>query len=440
MTFAWLKRYAPRSLYGRAALILLTPVIVIQLVVAIVFIQRHYEDVTEQMSRSVALELGYILRQIEISPTATAGLMQVAELAKALNLVITLPDESPPMGDKRRFYDLSGRVVIVTLRGDLPTLERTDLTGSDKHVHLYFETTAGPVRIDVPRFRVSASNPHQLLVLMAGVSLLMTVIAFLFLRNQMRPIRRLARAAEAFGRGRVVPYWPSGATEVRAAGQAFLNMRNRIERQIEQRTVLLSGVSHDLRTPLTRLKLGLSMMDEGPDTDELLGDVRDMEAMLASFLDFVQLDSLDDPEPVSPGDLIETLARGAQRAGQSLSVVGDLPNETVLLRPAAVRRALENLINNGVRYGTRVELSCILSERAVVFRVEDDGPGIDPAVRDEALKPFTRLDAARGQNRGGNVGLGLSIAMDIARQHGGTLRLDTSTRLGGLCADLVLAR
>src|SRR5690606_30315686 len=157
-----------------------------------------------------------------------------------------------------------------------------------------------------------------------------------------------------------------------AAGQAFLDMRNRIEQQIEQRTVMLSGVSHDLRTPLTRLKLGLSMLEETPDIADLQGDVRDMEMMLDSFLNFAQLDSLDDPEPVDPSEMMETLARGAARAGQDVQVIGPCPAGPVMLRPMAVRRALDNLIGNAVRFGNHVELSCSVTDREVVFSVEDD--------------------------------------------------------------------
>ena len=439
MTFSWLKRYAPRSLYGRAALILLTPIISIQLVVSVVFVQRHYQDVTEQMSRNVALELRYIQEQIE-SDQSTGVPAGVIALADALRVDMSMPDPAPVVADRRRFYDLSGRIIIATLRQDLPGVTGIDLIRDKKQVHLTLNTAPGPLGLQFPRSRMSASNPHQLLVLMTGVGFLMSVIAFLFLRNQIRPIRRLAEAAQAFGRGHSVPYRPSGATEVRAAGSAFLGMRNRIERQIEQRTVMLSGVSHDLRTPLTRLKLGLSMLDDGPDTAELLGDVRDMEAMLDTFLDFARLDSLDDLEQVVPADLLEAAAEGAGRAGHRVCVIGPAVATPVMLRPMALRRALDNLVNNAVRHGTRIELSCQISERAVVFTVEDDGPGIVPEARERAMQPFTRLDDARSQNVGGSVGLGLSIALDIARQHGGTLRLDRSERLGGLRADLVLAR
>ncbi|WP_099827158.1 ATP-binding protein [Oceaniglobus indicus] len=437
MNFSWLKRYAPRSLYGRAALILLTPIITIQLVVSIVFIQRHYEDVTVQMTRSVALELD-VIRDAVARPAGGAD--DASSLARALGLTLTVPAASVPTTDRRRFYDLSGRKVIDTLREQMTGVTGIELTETNKRVLLGMTTALGPATVSIPRGRVSASNPHQLLVLTAFVSFLMTVIAFLFLRNQMRPIKRLAVAAEAFGRGRHHPYRPGGATEVRAAGAAFLDMRNRIERQIEQRTLMLSGVSHDLRTPLTRLKLSLSMLEDDTERDAMERDVRDMEAMLDTFLDFARSESLDDAEPVDPGALLDDIVAQAARLGQNVVIATAPTGAEVTLRPVAVRRALQNLVGNAVRHGTRAEISCVLSDRAVVFSVEDDGPGISPEARDEAIKPFSRLDRARNLNTGGNVGLGLSIAIDIARQHGGTLRLDRSERLGGLKADLVLAR
>ncbi|WP_102109306.1 ATP-binding protein [Oceaniglobus roseus] len=440
MTFAWLKRYVPRSLYGRAALILLTPIITLQLVLTIMFVQRHYEDVTVQMTRAVALELAYIQRRVDAAAAEGRDPEEVRRLARALRLTLTLPDPDAPMADRRRFFDLAGRKVIDTLHENLRGLSGADLIRSDSHAVVGFETGLGPMSVGIPRSLVSASNPHQLLVLTGGVSVLMSLIAFLFLKNQIRPIRRLAEAAEAFGRGRDHAYRPSGATETRAAGAAFLDMRNRIERQIEQRTIMLSGVSHDLRTPLTRLKLGLSMLDEDAEVEAMLGDVRDMEAMLDTFLDFARSDSLDDAEAVEPGEILKSLVAQADRVGQNVTVAALPGAGKVVLRPLAVRRALENLVGNAVRYGSRAELSCVVSERAVVFSVEDDGPGIPPDAREEALRPFSRLDRARSQNRGGGVGLGLSIAFDIARQHGGTLRLDRSARLGGLRADLVLAR
>ena len=298
------------------------------------------------------------------------------------------------------------------------------------------------MRVAFSRYRVTASNPHQLLVLMIFTSFLMTLIAYAFLRNQLRPMTRLAVAAEAFGKGRSVPYRPRGANEVRAAGRAFLDMRARIERQIEQRTLMLSGVSHDLRTPLTRLKLGLAMLDDEAEAAPLLRDVDDMERLLDAFLSFARGDAPEDPEATDPRGLVGQVVENARRAGQDVTLVAAEGQQggTAMLRPRAVTRALENLVGNAVRYGSRAEVRLVLTERSVRITVEDDGPGIAPDRRDEALRPFTRLDAARNQDRGGGVGLGLTIAADIARSHGGRLTLGRSEAMGGLKAELLLAR
>jgi len=294
--------------------------------------------------------------------------------------------------------------------------------------------------VTVDRARVSASNPHQLLVLMLVTSALMTFIAYLFLRNQLRPIKLLGDAAAAFGKGRQMAYRPRGALEVRAAGMAFLDMRGRIERQIEQRTLMLSGISHDLRSPLTRLKLGLSLLPEDDDTKALLQDVGDMSRLVDEFLAFVRGDATETPEHTDPVALAQRAVENAQRMGQAITMTDNAGQEQVRLRPVAVMRALENLIGNAVRYGSLARISVSLTDRTVKFTVEDDGPGIPKDRRDEAVLPFARLDGARDPNKGGGVGLGLSIAADIARSHGGTLRLGESEALGGLKAELVLAR
>ena len=439
MLSRWIKNVMPRGLYGRAALILILPIVTIQLVVSIAFIQRHFEDVTRQMTENVVQDVALILDRVNRAPDLAAAEAQAAEFAGPLSLAVTLPAPVAE-GDSRVFYDLSGRVVIATLRGTFPTIGAIDLYDL-KTVRITLGTEYGPMQVELPRRRVSASNPHQLLVLMLVTGLLMTTIAFIFLRNQIRPIRRLAVAAEAFGKGRVVAYRPTGATEVRAAGNAFLDMRARIERQIEQRTLLLSGVSHDLRTPLTRLKLGLSMLDPDEEVEALRRDTAEMEGLLDSFLSFVRDEAQDEaPVTTDPVALLRTVVEDARRGGQNVSLHAVEGAGTAPLREIAVRRALANLIGNAVRYGTRAEVSVAISDRALRFSVEDDGPGIPKERREEAMRPFTRLDRARNQNLGTGVGLGLAITADIARGHGGTLRLTDSERLGGLRADLVLAR
>ncbi|RWR32486.1 HAMP domain-containing protein [Sinirhodobacter populi] len=448
MNFGWLKQVMPRGLYGRAALILIVPVITIQLVVSVVFIQRHFDRVTRQMTESMLREIVLVTDRIDHAPTLGAAREAILDLSEPLGLTVALPDTTPRDidTDMRRPLDLTGIVVIDTIRNAIPGLRSIDLRDGSR-VTLHVQSRWGMMRISFPRDRVSASNPHQLLVLMVGVSILMTVIAFIFLRNQLRPIHRLARAAEAFGKGHSVPYHPSGATEVRTAGRAFNDMRARIERQIEQRTLMLSGISHDLRTPLTRLRLGLSMLPDDPDTREDIAamerDVDEMGKMINAFLDFSREGALqDDPEPTDICDFVTRIVGDANRVGNPVTLAScPAPGSAVLqLRPDAIRRALENLLGNAARYGSRAEVTVTLTPKTVRITVEDDGPGIPPAQREEALKPFTRLDPARNQDRGQGVGLGLAIAADIARRHGGTLKLGSSTRLGGLSVEMILPR
>jgi two-component system osmolarity sensor histidine kinase EnvZ len=439
MNFKWLKRYMPRSLYGRAALILLVPIVTTQLVVSVVFVQRYYEAVTVQMTTSVVHELEYLLRQINAAPDVETAANRLAGLQEPLAMEITLP--AIDAGQERRaFADLSGRAMIKTLRGGVEGVKAVDLLGNDDLVQIWIETRFGDLKVVFDRLRVSARNPHQLLVLMLFTGILMTMIAIIFLRNQLRPIKRLAAASEAFGKGRVVPFHPTGAIEVRAAGNAFLAMRGRIERQMEQRTMMLSGVSHDLRTPLTRLKLGLSMMEEGEDTTDLLKDVDDMEGLLDGFLDFARGDAGEEPQEIDPLELVRQAVSNAHRAGKAVELGMVSGEGKMMLRPKVVLRAVENLIGNAVRYGSRAVVSVVMTDRTLVISVEDDGPGIAAKDRDEALKPFSRLEPARNQNKGSGVGLGLSIALDVARAHGGSLRLGESETLGGLKVDLVLAR
>lgn len=437
MYFAWLKRYMPRSLYGRAALILVLPVVTLQLVVSVVFIQRHFEGVTEQMSRSVALELRYLLDEMQGHPTEARALDAVRDIARNLRYNVTFVEQSQvPEDTVRRWYDFSGIVVKRTLEERLEELTIIAMP-DDWDIFAYVDTQLGPARIDFDRPRVSASNPHQLLVNMLFFGILMTIIAYIYLRNQLRPITRLGRVAEAFGRGQTLPYHASGAVEVRAAGNAFLSMRARIERQIEQRTMMLSGVSHDLRTPLTRLKLGLSMLED-EDRAPLERDVEDMQRLLDEFLNFARGSSEGEQELCDPVALTRAVVDDAIRMGTKVRFIKAQEGPEAMLNSLSIRRALENLIGNAVRYGTNAEVSVLRSEKTVIFRVEDDGPGLPKEQYGAAVRPFVRLEPARNQDKGTGVGLGLAITNDIARAHGGTLRFGKSQSLGGLRAEIVI--
>lgn len=418
MAAQFLKTTLPRGFYGRAALILIVPIITIQLVVSVMFLQRHFEDVTLQMSRNLTRDLSLVLQEPQFAPA----------------LEIALRPQAGPDTDSRFFYDLSGRVVMRHLYDAFPAITGIDLRTDDDVVRLGLNGQ----EIEFARQRVSASNPHQLLVLMVVTSLVMTLVAFLFMRNQIRPLRRLARAAEAFGRGRSEEYWPAGATEVRAAGTAFLDMRNRIERHIEQRTLLLSGVSHDLRTPLTRMRLELSMM-EGDDVEGLRHDVDEMAQIIDTFLAFAREGSEAEAVPTDAVALARQVVRGFDRMGQQIDVTAPAHPAIAPMQTIAVTRALENLLRNAFKYGMRVRLCVQDAPGALRFVVEDDGPGIPADRRTEMTRPFKRLDDARSESKG-SVGLGLAIVTDVARAHGGTLVLDASADLGGLRAELVLPK
>ena len=408
-----LRRWLPRSFYARAALILIVPVVAIQLAVAVMFLQRHYEDATVQMTSNMAREITLVRAR--------------PELGEPLEIAFV----DPPDAMMTRFWDLSGRAMRDTLMSRFPDLVTIDTRTDRKKVRLGFADGTG---LMFSRNEVSTANPHQLLVLMFGTAILMTAVSFLFMRGQIRPIRRLARAAQAFGRGQMTDYRPSGATEVRAAGMAFLDMRARIDRHIEQRTLLLSGVSHDLRTPLASMKLELSMMDSA-EAQALADDVDAMERIIDTFLDFARESATDERTRTEVLSLVrEAVAMAAP--GRDLRVTG-IPVEADIF-PDGMRRAVANLVKNALRYGVEVRVSMQLATSSIVIVVEDDGPGIARKDHMEAMRPFARLDAARS-NTSGNVGLGLSIVRDVARAHGGALRLGVSD-LGGLKAEIVVPR
>lgn len=429
-----LRSYLPKSLYGRAALILIVPIVTIQLFVSIAFIQRHFEGVTEQMTAGIVLELNLL------DLAAQSGGIAFAQAAgEPLGLKVA-PASAEPLRDQRWFWDFSGRVVQNVLRQGVKNLQAVDVLSADRGVMVRLGSGADAMDVLIDRRRVSASNPHQLLVIMVIASLLLTLIAFVFLRNQLRPIKKLAQAAEAFGRGTNLPYRPRGAEEVRAAGAAFMEMRARIERQIEQRTMMLSGVSHDMRTPLTRLRLELEMFDPSPEVDAMLQDLEEMNRMLDAFLAFARGDATEQPALIDPTELVDGVVGRALRSGLRVSRVPGPPCPPVKMRPDSMARAIENLVNNAGRHADRAEISIYWTQTYLTISVEDDGPGIPADQREAAARAFTRLDSARSQNQGGSVGLGLAIATEVAHAHGGSLRLGDSSRLGGLKAELIIAR
>ena len=424
----------PKRLYWRAAFILLFPVIFLQLIVSVVIIKRHFEGVTEQMTGTVASQIKLIASTVEAAEIDAA-----IELSEALDMKLLAIESDSSIGlNSKRFYDVSGIVVIRELY-KLKWVQNVDLLDDD-YVTVTLRLADTIFQLQFDRARVSASTPHQLIVNMVVFGAFFSLIAFMYLRNQLRPITRLAAAAEAFGRGQTVPYTASGAIEVKAAGNAFLEMRNRIERHIEQRTMILSGVSHDLRTPLTRLKLGISLLDSD-DKEPLERDLEEMGLMLDEFLTFAKAQDNEKSnfELLTVSSILDSLRTDYQRSNAKLHVANNITAGSYLMRPSLIRRALDNIIGNALRYGTLANLKVTIDNEHINFIVEDDGPGIPTEMRPEALKPFSRLDPARNQDRGMGGGLGLPIASDIAQAHGGSLTLLKSDKYGGLRAEFKIA-
>ena len=446
-----LKRFLPRGFYGRAALILLVPLVCILLIASYAVVQRHYEGVTRQMTGIFARTVAHVLETVNQAPDTETAAAQAAALGQAFNLRITLhaPGDTPPRTEAQPgLLSLSDRVLVEQAERTIAGLQGLELANGD--VTFWLESRHGLLSLTLRSNMVAPRNPHQLLVVVLLAGVLFGAIGFVFLKNQVRPILRLAAAAEAFGLGQSLPYHPSGARELRAAGHAFLEMRERIEQHIEQRTLLLSGVSHDLRTPLTRLRLALSMLEGEPEAAAMLQDVAQMEALIDRLLDFARAEA---EEPMQTADLAALLRHSVERAargGQAVTLSPDAPPGPlpVPLRPHLFGRALDNLIDNALRYGRRAELRLLPATPTdgPAVEVEDDGPGIAVDDRAAAMRPFVRLDKARGAGRGasgqdmGGVGLGLAIAADAMRSHGGRLELtDGATPgLSGLCARLVL--
>ena len=429
-----IKRSLPTSLFGRSLLIIILPVALMQIAVTWIFFDAHWQTVTSRLSDGLAGEVAWAVESYQDDPTA-ATLERIADRAeKSLNLSIALqPGRDLPQSRRTNTFAVVDRAIERALAQRLDSPFWFDTTRYPAYVDIRVKVDQGVIRILAPRDRAFATQGHIFVLWMAMATILLTAIAILFIRNQTRTIERLASAADAFGRGiDAQAFKPSGAREVRQAAQAFLAMKSRIQRHIDQRTALLASVSHDLRTPLTRLKLELALAEPGPRTADMKRDLAEMEHMIDEYLAFARGEGGEGVETVHLKDLIEEVSEGAIRAGAQVRVTAD-PGLMAAVRPNALKRALSNLVMNAAAHGERVEVAA--NPRAgggIEIVVDDDGPGIPQERYEDAFKAFNRLDEARNQNEKG-VGLGLAIARDVARSHGGDIVLDQSP-LGGLRA------
>jgi two-component system, OmpR family, osmolarity sensor histidine kinase EnvZ len=429
----WYKAFLPKGLYARALLIIIAPMVILQSVVAFVFMERHWNLVTRHLSAAVVGDIAALAEISKAYPQEAdyGRLRKIAQDRMGLNLDFLPLSDMPPPGPKP-FFSLLDQALSVELRKQIGRPFWIDTVGRSSLVEIRIQLDDAVMRVFARRSAAYASNSEIFLLWMVGTSLVLLAVAIGFLRNQIKPILRLADAAESFGKGREMPdYRPRGAREVRRAAQAFIEMKTRIERAIEQRTAMLAGVSHDLRTVLTRFKLELALLGETPEVEAMKKDVDEMGRMLEAYLAFARGDTGEQSAPTDMADFLDELKTDAERNGHRTNVTfHGYPIVTV--KPAAFKRCLGNLVSNAARFAKTIDIVGHRDHRYLTVTVDDDGPGIPVAMREEVFKPFLRLDDARNQDEGG-TGLGLAIARDIARSHGGDITLDTSP-LGGLRA------
>ncbi|MBW8638777.1 HAMP domain-containing protein [Hoeflea sp. WL0058] len=430
----WFTRRIPTGLYGRTLLIIIVPMVLLQSVIAFVFMERHWQTVTQRLSTAVVRDIAAIIDVIETYPQ-DANYDEIERIAaQRLGLSVAIePAGSLPPPMTKPFFSILDSILSEEITHQIRRPFWIDTVGNSNLVVIRILLDDKIIRVFARRSQAYASNTHIFLLWMVGTSLVLLVIAILFLRGQIRPILSLAQAAESFGKGQKTPedFRPRGADEVRRAGLAFIRMRERIERQIEQRTAMLTGVSHDLRTILTRFRLQLALVGNADEVKSLSDDVDDMQSMLEGYLSFARGEAEEDVGELDLEELLEKLADDAKLRGhsQTTSIEG---NPIVTVRPKAFTRLVTNLVSNAWRYADHVDIQVQVNRSWLTITVNDDGPGIPEKMREEVFKPFFRLDEARNQDTSG-TGLGLSIARDIARSHGGDIRLSTSPQ-GGLQA------
>ncbi|MEH6952546.1 ATP-binding protein [Nitrobacter sp. NHB1] len=427
------KNWMPKGLYARALLIMIVPMVVLQSVVAFVFMERHWNTVTRRLSAAVVQDVAALIDVYKDYPQDKdrATIRRIAQQRLGLVVDFLPPGDMPPPGPKP-FFSLLDQSLSVQISRQIGKPFWIDTVGRSNLVEIRIQLDDAVMRVFAQRSAAYASNSQIFIFWMLGTSSILLFVAVLFLRNQIKPILRLADAAESFGKGRDAPnFRPRGAREVRRAAQAFIEMKMRIERSIEQRTAMLAGVSHDLRTILTRFKLELALIGDSPEVDGMRKDVDEMAGMLEAYLAFARGDSGEPAQPTDMAAALDELRSDAERNGHAAtSIFYGLPVVTV--KPAAFRRCLGNLVSNAARHGDSIAINGHRDHRWLTVMVDDDGPGIPQDMRKEVFKPFLRLDSARNQDESGS-GLGLAIARDIARSHGGDITLGDSP-MGGLRA------
>ncbi len=430
----FLERHLPEGLYPRSLIIVVTPMVLLQSMMAFIFMERHWETVTKRLSRATTQDISMLIDIYQTYPQDKDFEQLVRMANERLNLSLSIvKGEELPAPKQKPFFALLDDTLSREITKRIGRPFWIDSVARSKYVDIRIKVDEVIFRVITRRSRTYASNSEIFIIWMIGTSLVLLWVAIIFLRNQIRPIQQLADAAQSFGLGRDDPeFRPRGAIEVQRASVAFLQMRQRIERHVEQRTAMLAGVSHDLRTMLTRFKLQLALLGNSPDVIELQHDVDEMQRMLEDYMAFVRGDGDETSVETDIRGLLEDVCSRAKSSQCNVEL--NAVDIAVPIKPNAFKRCISNLVTNACRFGTRIAVSSKADGKYLNIAVDDDGPGVPEELRDDVFRPFFRIDDARNQDETG-TGLGLAIARDIARSHGGDIRLSQSA-LGGLRAQI----
>ncbi len=427
----------PTGLYARALLIIITPIVLLEGVVAFSFMERHWQAVTGRLSEATARNVAALIDVYEDYPRTDnySRLLEMARERLGLSMTV-LPAGDLPVPQPKPFFALLDRTLSRELGKQIDRPFWIDTVGQSDHVEIRVKHDKAVLRFVARRSQTYASNSHIFLMWMFGTSVVLLTVSVMFLRNQIKPILRLAEAADAFGKGRPAPddFRPRGAREVRQASQAFFEMRERITQHVDQRTTMLAGVSHDLRTVLTRLRLQLAFLGEGSEVAAMKGDLKEMQSMLEDYLAFAKGDGGEVATQTHVRSLLEEIVAEAQHLEVPITLrIRRRKRELIIpLKRNAMKRAIANLVSNSARFGDQIVVRAATEQGWLRIEVDDNGPGIPKDERENVFRPFYRLDHARNQDEG-NSGLGLAIARDIAKSHGGDVTLGESS-MGGLRA------
>ncbi len=430
----FLKKILPRSLFARSLLILTVPIILILSISTYVFFERHWERMAGRLATAVAGEAAFLVERVQQATDEIDLNDLIAASQEHMQLNLKFVEGGKIRPDPILYSGREG-VIKDTLKQELNWKlnypYRILVDTDEKWIQIQIQIENGAVIVTSPERRLFSSSGYVFLIWMVGVSSILLVVAILFMRNQIRPIKRLAVAAERFGRGRDVPFFKvEGAREVRQAARAFLGMRERIDKQIQQRTAMLAGVSHDLRTPLTRIKLQASMMGNNSDVTDLKDDVEEMERMIDAYLQFTRGEGSEEMERVNIGEIMTRISQNFARQDFDVNIDMQSENLSTFVRPVAFERCITNIISNAQKYAENAWCELKNDGENIFITIDDDGQGVAPEHYEDVFKPFFREDQARNIKTG-SVGLGLPIAQDIILAHGGDIQLDKSPK-GGL--------